>query len=242
MSKVTSRPPFHTWWKQILKRMRNHPILGNLPITLATVRATNAQIEGARWDYETAIPRALLEHSSERQTFAYTTPRHARRSLLKLIRSFQQLLEAVLTTGLTDVSKRLGIDPDELQTRRELGIETGLGFLCINSHSGIAPNSQKGERCLTFSACPACPMMRFVPNAASLEALHIMNKALKQRRQLLLRLNPNRWIAVWLPWLALTEAVIGKLKAGIHAANLNKAAREAERKLSCGEIAFPIIN
>jgi hypothetical protein len=157
------------------------------------------------------------------------------------MRDFSRIFEAALVHGIKDVAAKLGVTADELASLREIALETGLGFICLDPFAGVRPGTTPGERCDRLQECPDCPLRRFVATHRALMALYLTHRALSEKRDSFESRNPRRWARVWLPWLALTTAVIAKLTSGPLRLKYKRAVAEAETSLEQGTLTLPSI-
>src|SRR5690606_1584074 len=68
--------------------------------------------------------------------------------------------------------------------------------------------------CPTADCWDSCPQMLFVAEPDSVAAVQVWQKSLRASRGDWERDHPERWEAVWLPWLCFTDVVEEKMTRG----------------------------
>lgn len=230
---------FKYQWTAFLRRHANDPVIGGLPLQRRMIRPTVLQIRATRNNFDHALAQIAGNHASAGQTYRYLSRPWFKAQLDKQIRAFQDLFEASLGRGIDDLSSKLGIAPAELERRTELADETGLGFVCLDPMAGIQPNTTAGQRCHRLERCAGCSLRRFVPTERALEALVLFNAALKEQETAFSAANPARWATVWMPYLALTEVFIDKLRSSHRRQRLTAAERRVAERRAAGDL-WPI--
>jgi hypothetical protein len=151
------------------------------------------------------------------------------------IREYQNLFEASVAGDNPHRAAQLGLSIDEFQERRVRAVETGLGFMCRNPTAGVQPGTE-GRTCTRLDACSKCPLLRFVPSQRAIEALILFHESLARAEEEFIAKNPERWIRVWLPALALCIAIINLLSAGSKQLLLLKCAEAVKAGLDQGTL------
>jgi hypothetical protein len=226
-------------FRAIVRRHINNPIIGRLPITRPVIRNSVLTIQAERNGLDALAAQIKGDQKSGATTMGYINSAHLRRQLAAQIRRYLEIFEAALVSDMEDAAHRLGLPIEELIVRKELASETGLGFLCLTPTDGLRPGTKAGEICTKLEDCAKCGSRRFVPTQRSLEALYIMDVALNEQQEEFEARNPARWEAAWLPWLAMTTALIIVLKSGPYRRRYLDAAKEARAKLDAGAVAMP---
>lgn len=227
---------FKNWWHQFLKRHRDNPVIGGLHIQPRMIRPTVLQIAAAHDNFEHRVAQLIGGQKSAAVATGYLSRPWFRKVLAEKIREFQNLFEATLATGLRDIAHKLGIEPDELERRQNTGLETGLGFHCLDPTGGHQPDIEKGRTCTKLDACATCSLRRFVATDSALDALVLFNRALREQGPEFEKRNPRRWNQAWLPYLALTEALIDKLNDSFRRPRLSAARTRIEEGVSNGSL------
>lgn len=227
-------------WKRFVERHLKGTVLEGLHITPQMVRTTVLQVADARDGFRRTVARAMGQHS-DRVAPAYLDRPWMREALSRNIREFQSRMEAALCADISGVAARLGMTEEELLSKKALAMETGLGFLCLEGMEGEQPIPPGATRCDQVDACVGCRMRRFVPTETALVALCLFNMSLRRAESGFAQANPERWSAAWMPWLAMTEALIAHLRGGYHKRRFETSLAEAEAGLSAGRYALPSI-
>lgn len=227
---------FKNAWNAFLRRHANDSVIGGLPLQRRMIRPTVLQIRAVRNNFDHAIAQIEANHASAGTTFRYLSRPWFKAQLDKQIRAFQNLFEANLGRGIDEFASKLGVAPAELERRTALADETGLGFVCLEPTAGVQPNTTPGLRCQRLEQCTECSLRRFVPTDQALEALVLFNFALKDQEAAFCAANPKRWAEVWMPYLALTEAVIIKLRNSHRKPRLIAAERRVNERRTAGEL------
>jgi len=227
---------FKFWWTNLLAEVREDPEIGGLAIQRRMIRTTVIQLREADHDGDARLVALLSNHGSARTTTGhYLNRRHISRMLDEKIREFQKYFEASLVGDKPHRAGQIGLTPDELTRRRKHAVETGLGFICADPEAGVQPGT-KGSTCSKLECCSNCPLLRFVPNGKSLEALAVFRRSLEAAQDEFIARNVIRWVRVWLPALALCVAVYESLMAGPKKRMLERADRAAADGLATGRL------
>ncbi len=238
------RPHFTSdWaaWQKFIRRHADDPIIGGLPITREMIRISCLQARsGSDADSGLVMP-FLAQHASPRTTHSYGSTAWMEAVLAEQIRGFQNLLEAAAGAEIADIAQILGIDPKVALARRELALQTGLGFFCADLLAGERPGTVKGEACDKLEDCPRCRLRRFVPNPEALRALWLFGEALRGARTEWEATKPDRWRAIWLPWLAIVTATENVLVAGRFKIRWERAAAAAAEGVRSGSDSLPVL-
>lgn len=238
------RPHFttdHSAWKDFMDRHREDPVIGGLPITREMIRVSCLQARSGADHDSGRVMMGLADHESPRLTYRYGGSSWREAVLAEHIRRFQNLLEAAASTDIEDIARILGISPEVVLDRRNLASQTGLGFFCLDPKAGERPGTVEGQVCDRLEDCPDCRLRRFVPNPEALEALWLFHKALRDERTFWEASNPERWRAIWLPWLAIVMAVVNILNSGRFKNRYDRAGATAAARLAAGVVTVPVL-
>jgi hypothetical protein len=230
-----------TWWPDFLQRQADDPVIGGLRITRRHIRGTVIQIRSARSGFGHAIAQAVAEHSQDATTVSYLGAGWFRAQLASQIRVFQDLYEAVLSSGIENVDQCLNIDQTELSRREDLARSVGLDFTCSQHIVEQREILSHGPSCDPQHPCDICPIRQFIPSDENFRFLHLAHKALAQAEPKLIAQNPRRWLLVWLSWRALTEAYVRKIRRSPHKVRYEQAVRIVEADLVRGDVVLPLI-
>lgn len=226
---------FHGWWARLLVRLKQHPILGELAITRRMIRQTVLQISSNKNKLSYLVPQALASHSSASTTYKYLSNVWFKEQLDQQIRKFHALWESTFLRDIEVFAEEVGISETELLRRRGLAAETGLGFLCSDALE-ITQNRSQSPTCTEIEGCATCDLRKFIPTESALQSLYLTNKSLASQASGFQAQNPDRWIAVWMPFFALTEALASKLAKSRYRAKWKAAKSIVDKKLETAEL------
>ncbi|WP_404286613.1 hypothetical protein ACD578_16415 [Microvirga sp. RSM25] len=202
------------WWTEFLEEHAKDPVIGGLPIQRRMIRTTVLQLRDAHHGGDAEVVALLSGQSGGRAASRhYLNRAHIQRMLDERIREFQNLFEASVAGDSPDRPAQLELSPDEFHERRTRAVETGLGLTCLDPTAGVQPGT-KDSICTRLDACSTCPLLRFIPTQQSIEALTLFHDSLKHAEEEFIAKNPERWIRVWLPALALCTALLNLLMSG----------------------------
>jgi hypothetical protein len=219
-------------WKAFLRRAKD-PFISSGVITRSMIRPTFLQLRHAEANFNTSIPQLLANHSSTRVTKGYTGRAWLKERLDALIRDFQRSFEAVVGSSIDNFADLIGEDETEFDQLSDNARASGLGFLCAGEFNTIHSSSQT---CIEITGCPNCPSRKFVANEGSIRDLLVFNLSLKVAADTFISVNASRWLAVWLPYLALTEATLAKLENSHRKALVVRLRREISSAFELGEL------
>ena len=198
---------FNAWFKRLISTI---PELADLNLTPAMIRASVLLLRALENDGRIRVGMAIGQHT-EQVTVGYQQRGPVRMIYDSQIRIFQDLYEtlvihesrqAMAFVGRSEVQVAL----DTIKLRA-----TGLGPLCRNHHG---KPGHEGQPCPTADCWDSCPQMLFIAEADSVAAVQIWQKSLRACRGGWERDHPERWEAVWLPWLCFTDVVEEKMARG----------------------------
>lgn len=231
-----------TWWPNFLSRHRDNEVIGGLPITRQMIRPTVLQIRHAQGSFHHSIVQTLADHSSAGTSMSYISADWIRAQLAAQIRSFQELFEAALVENLPSAAKKLKISERELRDRVELGFEAGIDFVCVRGQPAVTRASPTpGPTCDPLNPCEECPTRRFVPNEENFLTLHLAHRALAEAEATFMSTNSRRWVSFWLPWRAMTEAYVQKIRESPHKRRYEKVAACTDELVQAGHLVLPLV-
>lgn len=228
-------------WPAFLARNRDDPIIGGLPITRSMIRKTVLLLRAGRNSFSTAPAQALAEHRLAGTTATYLDADFMGRQLDEQIRVFMDLFEAALVAGIGGAATLTRTTEEELDRRLALALECGLDFACVRVTSPPARRINHGPSCTPLDPCDRCPVRKFVPNEDNFLTLHLAHQALLNAEREMALMNPARWARFWLPWRAVTEAYVKKIRRSHYAVPFDRVVRAAERRLAAGQLCLPIV-
>lgn len=212
-------------FSRFLERHRTDPILGGLRFSRRTIRKSYLQDRASRKNWSSSVVAALADHRSAPSTAPYLGRKWIRQAYDDLIRQFQTSLQSAFET-------RIGGDAVDIQRARE----TGLGFVCLATESERPAWAPSVGACNQVEYCANCTSRSFAPSFDSIKQVLLLNKSLRQCAPELEARNPARWITVWLPYLALTEAIIELLEQSHHKFNLKRIHNSLAQELADGRL------
>lgn len=228
-------PAWRRFWKRQIKALKGDPVLGGVHLQRRYIRVTYSHLKEFEGKGDARFVARLLQNTPQVSARIYLNRGYMRRRLDTLVREFQVLLEARLVSASTQSEQVLGISAAELQARKAKATETGLGFACADPWQSVQPG-QAGKLCTALEACAGCPLLRFIPTPQSIRALVLFRISLERAQEEFFCSNPQRWLEVWQPGLALALAACDLLGQGAKARLL----REAEAAVP-GEIASGVL-
>lgn len=125
------------------------------------------------------------------------------------IRHFQHSLETVVVQAIEEAHMLLGVDPDDMSRRVETVMKTGLGTLCANRNG--RPGNH-GSPCTSIDCWNDCPQLIVIAKKEEVAILQVWQHSLRLVEGEWIQNQPERWEAVWLPWLCFIDAVEVKLR------------------------------
>ncbi len=138
--------------------------------------------------------------------------KHATRLLYdENIKRFQQAFETLVLSNVEDAATLLGITTVEFEGRLGALRATGLGTFCRD------PRGRPGAgtaSCTTIDCWNDCPQMLVVAEVEAIAQLRLWQASLRAAQPEWERDRPERWDAVWLPWLCLAEVVQERMLRG----------------------------
>jgi hypothetical protein len=173
-------------------------------------------------DGRLAAGMAIAQHSPQ-VTQGYQVKWPVRLIYDNKIKQFQESLEILVSRNIRSASRRIGISTHEFEQRVDRLTSTGLGVFCADPY-GKPVNG--GALCQELDCWNDCPQMILVSETMSVASLQIWQRSLLEAQPEWERDRPERWEAVWLPWLCLTQVVEEKMARG----RLLKVWNEAERR------------
>ncbi|MBY3177561.1 hypothetical protein HFO27_23455 [Rhizobium leguminosarum] len=125
------------------------------------------------------------------------------------VRYFQRSLETVVIQKIKEAHDFLGVDLDGMSGRVEAVMRTGLGTLCGDRNG--RPGSD-GSPCTSVDCWNNCPQLIVIAKKEEVAILQIWQHSLRLVEGDWIQHQPERWEAVWLPWLCFVDAVEVKMR------------------------------
>lgn len=191
-----------------------HDCLKGIPWTFEAIRNSVAQKRFWDGDFDIASTATELGHAKgSRCTTGYVVRRAAKQQLEREIRRFQTLFEAVCVADIPGAAKALGYSTEELQTIIDEACRSGLGVVCWKKIQGENIQDNTQSNCTPQDDCPKCDYKKIVPTSLpNLVDLILHHDYLEGNKTDLQSDNPERWAKVHMPWLALSKAMLEKVK------------------------------
>ncbi|TBG70858.1 hypothetical protein [Rhizobium leguminosarum] len=196
------------WWPAFLVRLSRHPMLGGLRLTRMVIRKTGLNKKAELDDLQYAINTAMGNHAKGHMPFYYMDELGIKATLASLIRTFLDQWEAVAVRGISSAAKVLGITESDLSRRFQLGLKAGLDFADVSSDGGLEFLTNEN-----VSPCLADDMRLLPIDDTSMEQLELARRTLDAKMADMLHVNPERFVRVWLPWVAIVHVYADKLKS-----------------------------
>jgi hypothetical protein len=227
-------------WEKFLVEVAGDPEIGGLRITRRMLRITWQQVKAVENGLDHVLAQIMGQHSSAATTSLYVDADAIRTLFLYKYRRYLELLEVAAASSITGAADKLGMSQEEYRKKLKLALHTGLGFHCLDTHAGIQPDIDVGQPC-PAAACPDCVFRVFKVEDDTLEALYLVRIALDQARDRYIDQNPDRWVRLWLPVDASTQAWAEALSAGVHRLKYKRAAARAQANLEANLVCLPPI-
>lgn len=144
------------------------------------------------------------------------------------IRRFQSAFETLVLSNVKDAAVHLGITVEQFEARLGNLSPTGLGTYCKDSRGRPG---EKREACSTLDCWNDCPHLLIVAEVEAVATMQLWQESLRSAQPEWERDRPERWDAVWLPWLCLTDVVEEKMSRGSFLKTWN-AARIRAKEIS----------
>ena len=194
--------------------LSRHDSLNGIPWTFDAIRISVGQKKFWEGDLDIASAATELGHSKgSRCTSGYVVRRAAKQLLEKEIRRFQTLFEAVCVADIPGAAKALGYSNEELQKIIDEACRSGLGVVCWKKIQNGNNQESTQTICNPEEDCPKCDYKKIVPTSLpNLLDLILHHDYLEENKTDMQSNNPERWSEVHLPWLALSKAMLEKVK------------------------------
>ena len=183
-------------------------MLGGLRLTRMVIRKTGLNKKAELDDLQYAINTAMGNHAKGHMPFYYMDELGIKATLASLIRTFLDQWEAVAVRGISSAAKVLGITESDLSRRFQLGLKAGLDFADVSSDGGLEFLTNEN-----VSPCLADDMRLLPIDDTSMEQLELARRTLDAKMADMLHVNPERFVRVWLPWVAIVHVYADKLKS-----------------------------
>lgn len=184
------------------------PELADLPLTPNMLRPSILLKAVLQSDGRTRLSMALGQHGAKVHN-GYIDKYPTRLLRDTDIRHFMHSLETVVIQRVDEALEFLGISPEGFESRVEAVMKTGLGTMCADRHGRPGNN---GQICTSIDCWNDCPQLLVIARSADIAILQIWQHSLRAVEGEWIRDRPERWAAVWLPWLSFVDAVEVKMR------------------------------
>jgi hypothetical protein len=184
------------------------PELAHLPLTPNMLRPSILLKAALESDGRTRLSMAIGQHG--RNVHEGYVNKYPTRFLRDTeIRHFGHSLETVVINSIEDVHEFLGVDAESMGRRVEAVMKTGLGTFCRNRNG--RPGNE-GSPCKSIDCWNDCPQLIVIAKKDEIAILQVWQHSLRLVEGDWIRDQPERWEAVWLPWLCFVDAVEVKMR------------------------------
>lgn len=196
---------FRNYFKRLIASI---PELAKLSLTPNMLRPSILLKAALESDGRTRLSMAIGQHGRDvHEGYVNKYPMRYLRDTE--IRHFQHAMETVVISGLEEAHGALGVDPDSMGRRVEAVMQTGLGNLCRNRNG--RPGNE-GSACKSVDCWNDCPQLIIIARKEEIAILQVWQHSLRLVEGDWIRDQPERWEAVWLPWLCFVDAVEVKMR------------------------------
>ncbi|WP_237152358.1 hypothetical protein [Oryzibacter oryziterrae] len=198
---------YTSWFRQFAESKFGDQKISLTPNMLRPSVLLQACLEN---DGRLQLGQAIGQHSSQ-VTQGYQQKWPARVLYDTQVRRFQTDLETIIAASIPDAATRLGLREDELQERLAQVGPSGLGTFCLNLKNSSGP---RPKQCQTLKCWDDCPNLLIIADVDAIAALQLWQLSLRDAAADWERDHPDRWEAIWLPWLCLADVVEEKMTRG----------------------------
>ena len=213
---------FTAWFKKFAANISS---LKDIKLLPSMIRPSVLLLAALSNDGRLAVGMAIGQHGSA-VTKGYQNKWPTRLLYDENIQRFQTAFESLILSSVEDAAAHLGITVEQFEDRLGNLRATGLGTFC-KDHRG-RPGEQS-ESCSKINCWDDCPHLLIVAELEAIAALQLWQAALLLAQPDWERDRPDRWEAVWLPWLCLTIVVEEKMVRGHLLKFWNDARRYADQ-------------
>lgn len=222
-------------WPAFLARHTENEVFGGLQITRQSIRTAVRNARGEAGDLDIAVEQALMGHSSAKTTFEYMSEGATRSLLESQIRNFVNAWEAVSVRDIESAAQLLGIPSTELFRRAQLGLENGLTVLAGRTEEQTNTAPRDSSPVLSKVA------QEFSVSDASMTNLELARRALRQQFEMMVNVNPRRFVRKWLPWMAIVEGYCARLEQSRFRLQFSRVCKDVDQHLHEGSLRIPLL-
>ncbi|PWK63185.1 hypothetical protein C8K44_12750 [Aminobacter sp. AP02] len=222
-------------WPAFLARHAENEVFGGLQITRQSIRTAVRNARGEAGHLDIAVEQALMGHSSAKTTFEYLSEGATRSLLESQIRDFIDAWEAVSVRDIDSAAQLLGIPSAELSNRAQLGIENGLAILASRAEERTSSAPRDSSPVLSKAA------QEFSISTVSMTNLELARRALRQQFEIMVNVNPQRFVRKWLPWMAIVEGYCARLEQSRFRLQFSRVCKDVDQHLYEGSLRIPLL-
>ncbi|TBG63296.1 hypothetical protein ELG72_09660 [Rhizobium leguminosarum] len=218
-------------FRKFLERSVEHPVFGGLPLTRRSIKRTKYNIDAHSTIGNIGLARAHGDHASDKLAFAYLSAPAVRAIFKHKIREYIEQLDAVIYSSVDELAAKLGMPEDVLNRRRVLGIQNGLSELLLKqSKQAPMPTEDFVSTARTLK-----------PDNDGLRSLVVAGFAIDARWEEMSAKNPGRFLRTWVPWMALIQAMVQRLKKTRHRVKFRQTLEQVRSEIAAGTLFLPIL-
>ena len=154
------------------------------------------------------VAQVIAHHENSSTTFGYTGKLPFRILLEKQITGFMKTVEIVISKESKGKLEALNVSSSEWEESLSKIQATGLGVFCKDRK--IADVNGKEEECSKVDECVQCKhdRMLIVADTNSISKMLLWKESLELNEKEWLAERYDRWMNIWMPWLALFKVVL----------------------------------
>lgn len=222
-------------WPAFLARHAENEVFGGLQISRQSIRTAVRNARGEAGDLDIAVEQALMGHSSAKTTFEYLSEGATRALLESQIRDFVDAWEAVSVRDIDSAAQLLGVPSAELSRRAQLGIENGLAILAGRAEVRTSSAPRDSSPALSKAA------QEFSVSTVSMTNLELARRALRQQFEMMVNVNPQRFVRKWLPWMAIVEGYCARLEQSRFRLHFSRVCKDVDQNVHDGSLRIPLL-
>ncbi|MDX0563783.1 hypothetical protein GOD83_06830 [Sinorhizobium medicae] len=192
-------------FKKVLKAV---PELDSLNVFPSMLRPTVLLIATLEGDANPRVGAALGQHGLN-VSQGYTDHPPTRFMRDEVVRRFGNNYETLIIHGEAEAQALLGYSSEQMEAKVDELLATGLGTLCKDR---TGRPGDEGSTCNRLDCWNNCPQLVVIARQDDFALLIIWRESLRAAEGEWVRDRPERWMAVWYPWLLFIEHVEQKAR------------------------------
>ncbi|MBB3147202.1 hypothetical protein FHS21_003618 [Phyllobacterium trifolii] len=198
-----------TYRSEFKRLIASIPELSELRITPNMLRPSILLKAALETDGRTRLSIAIGQHTENvNQEYTNKLPYQFLHDVN--IRHFMHSLETAVIRNVKEAHELLGVSPAGFERRIEAVMKTGLGTICANR---MGRPGNEGSLCKSVDCWNDCPQLIVIARKEDIAILQIWQHSLRAVEGDWIRDHPERWAAVWLPWLCFVDAIEVKMRS-----------------------------